>query len=442
MLNVLTVDKEEKKMLFNEVLKSEIGKLEVGKYNLEVIKALVVLKRSELMKKVRSSPYYSNYDSKIIFEENSALTIEENNVIEGAIEATKGIIVLYGEKAVNLYYSRSCGGGTSNSEDVIGVQISYLRKVLCKLCGTDYKVDIINVSDIAKKFNISSIDSKLEIKGVLTNVNRDETGRIININVLGHPMNGDEFAKYIGCNSSRIYFQENSIAFKSIGEGNGLGICLAGAQVLTQKGYKYKELIEYYYTGISFVEFEEVCLLNSLWCKKIVIDPGHGGSDEGNSFGSIIEKNVNLTIALELEKKLKEMGAQVILTRSSDINVPLGNRVNTINLNKPDFFISLHQNSFMFKSTNGVEAYCYEMDTDGIKLSECIEFYLNQDLKIKNRGVKIGDYYLLRESKVSGVILECMYMSGDCDSLMYNSNNYVDIAHCIFKGICAFYDIE
>jgi N-acetylmuramoyl-L-alanine amidase len=317
-----------------------------------------------------------------------------------------------------------------------------LRKVLCKLCGNDYKIEVISVNDIAKTFNITNIAPKLELNGVLTEIQRDETGRIININVLGHYMKGEEFANRIGCKSSRIYFQENSITFKSIGEGSGLGICLAGADVLAQRDYKFKDIIEYYYTGISFVELDENSLLNSLTGKRIVIDPGHGGNDVGNTFGTIIEKNVNLVIALELEKSLNGKGAQVILTRNADDNVPLGNRVNLINTIKPEIFISIHQNSFIFSSTNGVEAYCYEMDEDGIKLSEHVEFFMNQELKIKNRGVKIGDYHLLRETKVSGIILECMYMSGDCDSLRYKDEFYVGIADCIFKGICRFYGVE
>lgn len=442
LLDVYDINKGKIKLPFNEVLKAEIAKIDAFNYHPEVIKALATLKRSELIKTVRNSPYYAKYNKEIIAPENVNVYPERNNIIIEAINATEGKVVVSGDKAVDLYFTKCCGGGTANSEEVTGYRINYLRKILCKLCEPSKNEDIIKVSEIAEKLNITKVPSKEEIDGVLTDVLRDETGRIININVMGNPMTGDEFARLVWCKSSRIYFQENSIILKSIGEGNGLGICLEGADKLACKGFNYIDIINYYYTGVEIVELNEAGVINSLKGKRIVIDPGHGGSDEGNSFGSILEKDVNLCIALELEKRLNAIDVEVTLTRHSDINVPSSNRVDIINESRPDLFISIHQNSFMFKSMNGIEAYCYDMDSDAIKLSEYLEFFISQDLQTKNRGVKIGDYYLLRETKVSGIILECMYMSGDCDSHKYITDNYKVIANSIFKGICKFYDIE
>ena len=81
-------------------------------------------------------------------------------------------------------------------------------------------------------------------------------------------MTGEEFAKLFEINSNRIYFLEDSVVFKIIGEGSGLGICLDGANKLAQDGLGFKDIINYYYTG---VEFETLDISNSfvLWIKVI-----------------------------------------------------------------------------------------------------------------------------------------------------------------------------
>jgi stage II sporulation protein D len=441
MLEVYNADNIRMKMDLNRVLKYEVARTNVYKYGLEVIKAITVLKRSELIKRVKSLPYSIDYNKELWINDGLPLTIEEDEILEKAIRDTSGIITLCCDKAVNLYYTANCGGGTANSEDVIGFSINYLRKVLCKFCDPDLYENIIKISDISDRLDIKASENIDEINGVLSDVKRDETGRVINLSVLGKPMSGEEFIKLIGAKSNRIYFNENSILIKSIGNGSGLGICLDGAKCLENQGYGFKEIINYYYTGIEFAELADEGIFGSLKNKKIVIDPGHGGSDYGNKLETTYEKDVNLTIALELADKLRALGADAIMTRTNNIDIPTVDRVECINTSRPGFFISIHQNGFMLQGINGVEAYCYEGDTMAHEIALYITESISSEMNIKNRGVKVGDYYLLRETKVSGLILECMYMTGCLDSKKYIEDNYSIIANAIFKGICKFYEI-
>ncbi|MCK5486404.1 MAG: N-acetylmuramoyl-L-alanine amidase, partial [Desulfobacterales bacterium] len=80
--------------------------------------------------------------------------------------------------------------------------------------------------------------------------------------------------------------------------------------------------------------------------KRIVIDPGHGGKDPGcNARGGVKEKNIVLSIARILKKKIKEeIGCEVFLTRNSDVFLPLERRTAIANMKKADLFISLHVN--------------------------------------------------------------------------------------------------
>jgi N-acetylmuramoyl-L-alanine amidase len=255
-------------------------------------------------------------------------------------------------------------------------------------------------------------------------------------------VNGEEFGEYFGLESNRVYFIEDSVIFKAIGKGMGLGICLEGANNFAQMGTGYKDIINYYYTGITFEKLDEYVLLKTLRDKKIVIDPGHGGGDIGNVSLDLMEKNANLIIAKYLEKKLRDIGAEVLLTRNDDKNVPLGDRVEFINRERPGLYISIHQNDFMSPGVNGVECYCYSRDEDALRLGSIISKEISKKVGVKNRGVRVGDYYLLRECKLSGVIVECMYMTGNQDRGKYIDENYVKIAEAIFNSICEYFNIE
>ncbi|MBI5638166.1 MAG: N-acetylmuramoyl-L-alanine amidase [Nitrospinae bacterium] len=93
--------------------------------------------------------------------------------------------------------------------------------------------------------------------------------------------------------------------------------------------------------------------------RTIVIDPGHGGKDPGAiGRGGLREKDVALDIALRLEKLLKtNCNCRVLLTRSTDIFIPLEERTAFANTNDADLFISIHANSSKKRNVSGVETY-------------------------------------------------------------------------------------
>jgi N-acetylmuramoyl-L-alanine amidase len=100
--------------------------------------------------------------------------------------------------------------------------------------------------------------------------------------------------------------------------------------------------------------------------KRIVIDPGHGGKDPGCfARGGIKEKNIVLSMAKILTKKIeKEIGCEVLLTRTDDVFIPLERRTAVANMKKADLFISLHINAHRSKKIRGLETYFLNMATD------------------------------------------------------------------------------
>lgn len=102
--------------------------------------------------------------------------------------------------------------------------------------------------------------------------------------------------------------------------------------------------------------------------KTVVIDAGHGGHDPGTVYGSVKEKDINLAVALELGRRIKDgfPNVNVIYTRKTDVFVPLVNRSSIANKAKADLFISVHVNS-AGKSTSAYGTETFIMGTDKSK---------------------------------------------------------------------------
>jgi N-acetylmuramoyl-L-alanine amidase len=91
---------------------------------------------------------------------------------------------------------------------------------------------------------------------------------------------------------------------------------------------------------------------------RIVIDPGHGGRDPGTIAKGLTESALTLDVALRLEKLLqKELGVEVVLTRRTDVYVPLEERTAIANRQNADLFLSIHANSSRNHAAKGIETY-------------------------------------------------------------------------------------
>jgi N-acetylmuramoyl-L-alanine amidase len=105
----------------------------------------------------------------------------------------------------------------------------------------------------------------------------------------------------------------------------------------------------------------------ALGIQKIVIDPGHGGSDPGapGYFKGVWEKDIVLQLAKKLAEKLRErLKCTVILTRDKDIKLTLEERTAIANTQRADLFISLHTNAARNKNLAGIETYLLNLATD------------------------------------------------------------------------------
>lgn len=171
--------------------------------------------------------------------------------------------------------------------------------------------------------------------------------------------------------------------------------------------------------------------------KIIVLDAGHGGTDPGATNGSRYESNDTLKLAQAVQKLLIAQGMTVIMTRTTDSYVSLANRTAIANKAGADLFASLHRNSVADATAKGIEIWVYT--TAGVVDEAAAGAVLEQLAAVgiqSNRGVKKGNYHVLRESSMTSMLVELGFISNTIDNQLFDKN-FDTYAEAIAKGICA-----
>ena len=173
---------------------------------------------------------------------------------------------------------------------------------------------------------------------------------------------------------------------------------------------------------------------------KVCIDPGHGGSDPGAEGPSgLVEKAINLPVAMTVSS-LMPKNFQVVSTRTSDTNVSLSQRTVIANSENADIFVSIHCNSSVNRTANGVETYCYQFGGDSQLLAEFIQKELVTATGLVNRGVREGNFQVLRDTKMPSVLVELAFLSNPREeSLLRTSAFQKTCAQAIIRGIGGYF---
>ncbi|GGJ67034.1 N-acetylmuramoyl-L-alanine amidase [Anoxybacillus voinovskiensis] len=157
--------------------------------------------------------------------------------------------------------------------------------------------------------------------------------------------------------------------------------------------------------------------------KIIVIDPGHGGKDSG-TIGSdgAMEKTLTLNTALRLKQELEKTGAIVYLTRTDDTYLTLQERVRIAHQSHADAFISIHYDSSPTLAS-GMTVYYYDQQSD-YPLALSLDPFFSNGLSIPYRGVRFGDFHVIRETTVPSVLLELGYVNNPTELAIIRSDAY------------------
>lgn len=191
--------------------------------------------------------------------------------------------------------------------------------------------------------------------------------------------------------------------------------------------------------------------------RVVVIDVGHGGKDPGKvGVNGELEKDINLAIALKLEKFLKQSDVSVIMTRHEDIGLydeDAGNkkvqdmrrRVEFIEESGADLVVSIHQNSYRDSSVRGPQCFYYGSSSEGERAALIIQEQLNEGMEIeRSRSAKANSsYYMLKKSSVPTVIAECGFLSNGEEAVLLTNEKYQEkLAWNLYLGILAYFNTD
>lgn len=174
---------------------------------------------------------------------------------------------------------------------------------------------------------------------------------------------------------------------------------------------------------------------------KIMLDGGHGYETAGKrSPDGMKEYEFNRVVANEMKKLLsKYKDVAVFMAHSDERDVPLQERTNTANRLDVDCYISIHANAYGtgWNNVQGIETYIYvTKPKTAHELARKIQDSLIAATGMKNRGVKTADFHVLRETRMTAVLVECGFMTNKEEATLLRSASYQRLcAEAIVNGL-------
>ncbi|MGH4126047.1 MAG: N-acetylmuramoyl-L-alanine amidase [Clostridium sp.] len=179
---------------------------------------------------------------------------------------------------------------------------------------------------------------------------------------------------------------------------------------------------------------------------KIVIDPGHGGRYSGavGPMGTK-EKDVVLQISLKVGNILVENGVETVYTRTSDKIAPSTNVTESLqaicdvsNNAKPNYFVSIHANSWDVVTVSGIETYYSKGSAAGQKLAQNVQTELIKATGRVDRKIKpvTTELYVIRNTNATSILVETSFLSNPTEEKLLKTEDYQNkLAKAIATGI-------
>lgn len=173
--------------------------------------------------------------------------------------------------------------------------------------------------------------------------------------------------------------------------------------------------------------------------KRVVIDPGHGGKDPGAWKGTrskLPEKTIVLDIGNRVATTLRQRGAQVTITRSSDRFIELEDRASIAERARADLFVSIHADSARNRAASGTEIHIYEKASSQSRQAALAMVAALKRAGIECRGIQRSNFHVLREHSRPAMLVESGFLTNVGDAQRLNSASYrARLAEAITDGI-------
>lgn len=166
----------------------------------------------------------------------------------------------------------------------------------------------------------------------------------------------------------------------------------------------------------------------------VVLDAGHGGADRGTYWNRLAEKSLTLDVAKRVETILKRNGVTTVMTRRTDRTVSLDGRAALANRYRKAMLVSIHFNATRITGISGFETY-YRSDR-GRRIAHNIQQAMVQRVPGKSRGIKVGNFAVLKRTRGPAVLIECGFVSNKAEAARCGSPAHRQkLAEAIARGI-------
>lgn len=171
----------------------------------------------------------------------------------------------------------------------------------------------------------------------------------------------------------------------------------------------------------------------------IVIDPGHGGYDNGSNIDGIYEQEITLKISLCLAEKLNEMGYNTLLLREdNETHLFPEERVEKAEEAKADIYISIHLNTYeQDTSVSGMETWYHEKEDGSSELARLVQKAASKATGTRDRGLKeTKELIVVRDTTMPSCLIETGFLTNKAEREALMSEEYQDkLASGIAQGI-------
>ncbi|MFQ5963411.1 MAG: SpoIID/LytB domain-containing protein [Candidatus Scalinduaceae bacterium] len=241
------------------VVESEVP----SRWQYDAILAQVIAARSYAIFQKRTNNNSQYHVGKLDLAYNGSYTKQSR--IKDIVDGSRGVVMLYKWKFFPGYFHSTCGGYTEDINLVFGLKnITPLGGVSCGYCEKSkyyqWKKEI-KKSEIEKKLH----DNKVNIKNIY-DVAAEKIGKgghCATIKIKHSQgvkrFNANEFRLMVGPNNLRstafkVKNNGDSLIFEGKGWGHGVGLCQYGMQDMAKSGFKWYEILKYYYPGVELVK--------------------------------------------------------------------------------------------------------------------------------------------------------------------------------------------
>jgi len=196
---------------------------------------------------------------------------------------------------------------------------------------------------------------------------------------------------------------------------------------------------------------EQTVLSYGVANKIIVIDPGHGGLDQGATRGKYIESDIALQISKKLAHNLSQAGAMVIMLRENESDLAgdeftgtigehkredMKRRVEKANQARADLYISIHTNAVPNTVWSGAQTF-YKPNNEASKtVAKAVQEELVKTLGNTKRKAAPGSYFVLNHTKMPAILIETGFISNPREAALLADSSYQSkLAFAIFSGV-------